>query len=234
MKATDYPGMVPQLENSELIHGFHTMVIADILRDLVPKLPDRYLGYIETTVVLESVEDRTYRVPDVHVSLAGEPAMEYAGIIRPAPTFTLDAVEELERKVRTLQLRDADNNLITTIELLSPTNKSGRGFEAFKTKQEALFRAGVNLVEIDLLQPGKRRFWDSRIADTPYVITVSRSSTRKIDVWTFTPNDPIPNPPIPLLPEDEDVTLDLQKVVRSTFEGGAFARKLAHEATKKK
>ena len=67
-------------------------------------------------------------------------------------------VEEIE-EVRDLWIEirhRPDRDLVTAIEILSPTNKLGEGYWQYQGKRRALIRQNVHLVELDLLVRGQR------------------------------------------------------------------------------
>lgn len=230
MKTTEpFQPVPPGLAISKVFHPFHAAFVARIFEYLSQKLPDTYDAWIESAVAFETIGGDDRRFPDVHVaSIAREPAAEY---VTPAAagqySFVLPAPERMKRNLRFLHLKTTDGELITTIEVLSPINKTGEGFKKYREKQEALIANGVNLVEIDLLQRGTRRFEDARVAAAPYVLTVTRAATRQTEVWTVERDQPLPNLPVPLLPEDGDVILETQEVFGMTFRMGRFGGKIA-------
>lgn len=98
-----------------------------------------------------------------------------------------------------------DRELVTIIEVLSPTNKApGRECLRYVRKREVIIGNGVNLVEIDLL-----RCWEPMPLETPppssdYRILVCRSWQRPgALLYPFSVKHRIPKFPLPLLPEDE-------------------------------
>src|SRR5207302_2445979 len=79
-----------------------------------------------------------------------------------------------------LEIRDRDSReLITVVELLSPSNKyAGPDREQYLAKVRALQRTSVHLVEIDLLRGGPRMPWlDMQECD--YCVVVSRADQRR-------------------------------------------------------
>jgi hypothetical protein len=68
----------------------------------------------------------------------------------------------------------------------------------------------THLVEIDLLHVGQRVPMQQPLPPMPYFVFVSRSEKRPItNVWPIALSQPLPSVSIPLLPGDEDVSLDL-------------------------
>ena len=63
-------------------------------------------------------------------------------------------VELRDRWIEILGLPDMD--LVTVVEILSPSNKSGSGRTEYLEKRATLLDRPVNFVEIDLLLGGRR------------------------------------------------------------------------------
>src|SRR5262249_7771238 len=130
---------------------------------LAPRLRPRYFVDMEsrTTVLTSTDEDHLYS-PDVAIYAADRDAamnesvavMERVAtqpyhIIVPLPA---DEIEETFLTVRELPGR----RVVTTIELLSPTNKKTEDArKKYLAKRRELLESGVNFVEIDLLRAGK-------------------------------------------------------------------------------
>jgi hypothetical protein len=57
------------------------------------------------------------------------------------------------------------------------------------------------------------------LPSAPYFVFLSRAEKRPIsDVWPIALEDPLPTVPVPLLPGDEDVLLDLQQAFTATYD----------------
>lgn len=57
------------------------------------------------------------------------------------------------------------------------------------------------------------------LPDMPYFVFVSRAEKRPItNIWPIALSDPLPVVPIPLLPGDDDVALDLQAIFTSVYD----------------
>ena len=168
----------------------------------------------------ESQRDR----PDLRIdeTLTGS-AESTATATYEEPTFVVELPREEQRL---LTLRDSDNNLVTTIEILSPANKFGAGFEQFKNKQSSMARQGVNLIEIDLLRDGARRVEDDRVARADYVVTVQRGGERYAQVWATPESKALPTFPVPLRYPDADLPLPLESILREFLVKSGLGRRL--------
>jgi hypothetical protein len=119
--------------------------------------------------------------------------------------------------------------LVTAIEILSPSNKGGSGRVDYQTKRDALIDQPVNLIEIDLLLSGSRMPVSGRLQPGEYVAIVARSGRRlETDVYTWPLRQVLPILPIPLRPPDPDVSLDLGEAFRMTYDRGGYARVMRH------
>ncbi len=124
-----------------------------------------------------------------------------------------------------LKIRDRDSNeLVTVIELLSPSNKyAGPDREQYLAKARQLQRSWVHFVEIDLLRGGPRMPWlDMPACD--YCVVVSRVEQRpKAGFWPIRLRDRLPIIPIPLRGGDADARLDLQEVLHRIYDAAGYA-----------
>ncbi len=124
-----------------------------------------------------------------------------------------------------VEIRDTGNRkLVTAIELLSPTNKRmGEGRDEYLEKRRRLLLSTAHLVEIDLLRAGERVPMRKPLPAAAYFILVSRAERRPMtDIWPVHLEDPLPPVPIPLLPGDADVPLDLQRAFGNVYDLGGY------------
>ncbi|MSU76626.1 MAG: DUF4058 family protein [Gemmataceae bacterium] len=129
----------------------------------------------------------------------------------------------------------ANNRVVTTIEIISPTNKNTRdGRRTYKVKREELWHAGVNLVEIDLLRLGEPIVWlsdEQRQLLRPwhYLAAVTRRRPSRHEVYEILLQKALPKIAIPLTPDDKDVVLDLQAAFNRTWEEGPYPELLHYD-----
>jgi len=118
-----------------------------------------------------------------------------------------------------------DLALVTVIEILSPTNKSGLGRGQYLQKRRELLDQPVHLVEIDLLLRGLRLPMGGRLPPGDYYAFVSRAEKRvSSDVYAWSIRRALPAIPIPLSPPDPDLSLDLAAVVNRAYDQGRYHR----------
>jgi hypothetical protein len=123
-----------------------------------------------------------------------------------------------------LEVRDrASREIVTVIELLSPSNKRAGGDRAaYLSKRQEFLRSSAHLVEIDLLRGDPRLPVDGLPAAAYYAL-VSRSNERpRAGIWPIEVRDPLPVIPIPLRGPDADALLDLQKLIQHVYDAAGY------------
>jgi len=230
-----FPGMDPYLESPLRWRDVHHSLASQIRRQLVPCLSPRYVARIETRFVTFSPDERDISIlyPDVeivHTRLREraretyEARTDVAAAILPPP-FILRAITPVQVELVTVEIRDAaQKRLVTSIEILSPTNKRpGEGLEEYRAKRETVLSANVHLLEIDLLRKGTR---PPRLIDLPqsdYFVFLTRAEQSDLtETWPIGVRDPLPVVPIPLLPGDDDIPLDLAHTLRTIYDEARY------------
>jgi hypothetical protein len=211
--ANPFPGMDPYLEDT-IWQTVHAQLATQIALALAPRVRPKYVVLTTERVVLTSLGDgnRQVRLPDVGV-VSDQPAGTGSAAAVAAP-LTANAIELESVPQFAVEVRDArDRRLVTAIEILSPTNKSGTGQVEYAAKRRELLAGDAHLVEIDLLRAGSRFPLDKPLPSVPYFAFVSRADRRPaVDIWPMPLRSPMPEVPIPLDPGDADVPLDLQAI----------------------
>ncbi len=122
--------------------------------------------------------------------------------------------------------------VVTVMELLSPTNKAPGedGLDAYLEKRAEFLASGSHLVEFDLLRGGERLPMAGPLPKGDYYVYVGRAHRRpRGQIITWPLRWPLPSVPIPLLPDDPEVTLDLQAVFRAAYEPSLYDRRLGYD-----
>ena len=122
-----------------------------------------------------------------------------------------------------VEIRDiAKRQLVTAIELLSPTNKrSGR--RDYLRKRRHFLHSSTHLLEIDLHHQGRRVPLLDPYPPGAYFVLLNRAHKRLwTEVWPIAIDQALPTVPIPLLKGDPDVPLDLQAAFAKVHEEGSF------------
>ena len=237
--ANPFPGVNPYVEVSGRWLGFHNVLIADLSKALNRVLPDNYMAVVEERLEL-SVDDpgdephRQRRRPDVSVvrDLYSAPAAGTgsAAVLDVAPAvLTLTSYEELPESY--IDIRSVpDDELVTSVELLSPTNKIAPGRGQYWAKRAGLLRGAAGLVEIDLLLGGRRPEVREPMPAGDFVAIVSRGDRRpQCEVYAWSIRRALPRLPIPLRAGEPDVLLDLAAAYETTFTGGRYDRALRYD-----
>jgi hypothetical protein len=126
--------------------------------------------------------------------------------------------------------RNSGRDIVTVIEVVSPTNKyPGPGRDSYVTKQRELRGSKSHLVEIDLLRQGQHVLavseWATRgRGDYDYLVCVNRAEGLRdgFQVYPRTVRDRLPHFAIPLAGDDPPVPLDLQAAVQQVYEAGSY------------
>ena len=228
-----FPGMDPFIESQEWsdFHARAMMVSGDLLTE---QLPSGYAARVERRSYLEFEIDfnasetvevsESLMVPDLNVfesaSAVNEPKGSFAVAVATPTRCRL--AQPIEQRETYLEIRDTrTRQVVTAIELLSPTNKraGSMGSRIFAEKREAVLETQTHFVEIDLLRGGHRVLFTVPKPEGDYYALVSRSSERpNLDVYGWRLRDRLPTIRIPLKSEDSDVLLDLQLVLDTVYE----------------
>ena len=220
------PGMLPALEQPDHFPDLHMSLCVYIRDWLAPRLPEAYRMSIEQGLAMSGPGGKTKRYrPDARIDRVEAPGEAYtAEIAIDAPTFR---VESPSQPQRSLTIRDEDGGLITTIEVLSPANKAGDGYQDFRLKQQQLSEQGIHLVELDLLTQGQRRWRDERVDAADYVLTLQRGTDEIASVWAVSKGEALPTIPVPLRAPDADVPLPVERVLQEYLSKSGVGRRLA-------
>src|SRR5262249_10895298 len=138
------------------------------------------------------------------------------------PDVSITAPEDEHReKFVEIYETDPEMRLVTTIEVLSPSNKRAGtpGWDLYQRKRQSLLRGNVNLVEIDLLRGGQRPPMLDPWPNSPYVLMVARAGKpQSCLVWEAHFQRLLPAIPVPLVKPDPDVLLNLQPLIDTIYQ----------------
>jgi hypothetical protein len=231
-KRNPFPGMNPYMQLTW--PDVHVALIAYIREALGTELPEDLLAKGEMAV--EVFGDSRFRArPDVAV--VGEewknglppvwtPAPEYQGLIVSEPTLvTIDLPRQ-----RWVEVRSDEGELITVIEVISPSNKrQGRG--TYEIKRDSFVAAGVNVVEIDLVRGGERVVDAGPLEEVSalrdrcgdYLVSVSRGSVPgRREIYPCPMRERLPVIRLPLRAGEPDIPLDIQALVDRCYTSGRY------------
>ena len=220
-----FPGMDPYLEGymwPDVHHELATM----FKRLLVPLVRPNYAVRIEVSIYNDRVPAHELGImyPDVEI-LHPQPQSnrlirETAGAIAIAPApLSIPLTIMTQVRQASVQIRDvASNRLVTSIEILSPSNKREPGMTAYLLKRDELRLAEVHLLEIDLLRRGKRTWPQESIPATAYLATLIRARHIQAEVWPIGLREHLPILPVPLRQPDADVPLDFKRALDTIYD----------------
>lgn len=226
-----FPGLDPWLEQHwGDVHARFMVYACDQIAD---QLPDDLQARIDERLSVDSEGAWRSISPDLRV------VRDRERVARQQPATSSVATEPcwipLEDEPETLRHieivdQTTGGRVITAVELLSPTNKVGRhGRNLYLRKQREYLKAGVNLVEIDLLRQGRhivavpRERLPEEIRDQQ-LICVRRCESPGAEVYGVALRRKLPNIAIPLRLTDADVVLSLQEVFDSIYQKGRYER----------
>jgi hypothetical protein len=222
-----FPGMNPYFEQKDHWLDFHTEFLSALRRLLAPQIGPEYIVRLEEHVYvhgLPPVLRRRLGTADLKLvqTGGGEPAQ--------AAVWRLDAPSEIRlpepdvEKVPFLEVRGRQGReLVTVIELLSPSNKrGGDDREQYLAKRRELLRSPAHLVEIDLLRGWSPMPQDGR-PECDYSVMLSRSEKRRAaDFWPIRLRERLPIIPIPLRSPDAAAWVELQDVLHRAYDGPGY------------
>jgi len=234
-----FAGMDPFLEKPPIFTDFHDRFLTHLSEALQARLPEPYYAPLGERTWIE-VSHR-FIEPDVNV-LRPAPVPERAGA-----TATLEATRSLplvvtvphdERREPFVEIYvggSEGERLVTTIDLLSPSNKTPgeHGRDLYQRKQQEVLASKVHLVEIDLLRGGEHTTavpLEGALAvagSFDYHVCIHRFD--RFEDYLLYPirlEESLPEIAIPLLPGDPDVMLDLQRLFQETYDAGPYRRRL--------
>jgi hypothetical protein len=230
--------MDPYIERPAIWADFHDRLITFICGTLRPLLKPKYAPLTQDRLYVVEAERPIF--PDVSVIRTGtkSPASTppAVAVLEPdAPTvFELWREEIREPAIHIIEPA-ADTRIITSIEVLSPSNKApGVGRREYLQKRDELWRGAVNLVEIDLLRAGEPtvRLSDEKMKDLKpwhYLVAVTRRWPSRQEVYENLLQSHLPKVAIPLTPDDMDVVLDLQTVFARSWDEGPYPELLHYD-----
>ncbi len=228
-----FPGMNPYLEQPSVWEDFHSRFMTYAGESLAAQVRPNFFVKLEERVFIHEPSS------DERRKLLGKPdlALFQAEPIRGTPVAVVDQTAmnrvksiiatipdvEIERHA-VIEIRDRhDRQLVTMIEVLSPSNKRyGPDREQYLMKRSTMMFSTASIVEIDLLRGGPRL----PINDLPecdYCVTVFRKSNApKVEAWPIGLREQLPMIPIPLKGDFADARLDLKALLDRVYDAAGY------------
>ena len=226
-----FPGMNPYLEQPAVWQDFHNALVLHIREALMPQVRPQFIVKLEEFVFIHEppAEERGKLVGRPDVSILSDAGSRAVAVAEPRSENLAAIIAQLPdveiEKHSYIEIRDRQNrDLITLIEVLSPSNKQyGPDRETYSSKRSVLMHSPTSLVEIDLLRHGPR-FPLKGIDESDYRVMVSRRAMRPdVLAWAIQLSDRLPQIPIPLRGDFPDAQLDLQTLLDEVYDAAGYA-----------
>jgi hypothetical protein len=233
--ASAFPGMDPYLEGPAWWPDFHTRFVNTLSESIADRLPEGYQATLNEQVVLiePDPDDERDIEPDVTVirspGAPSAPRSSGLGVLEPQ---TIPNIVRLDphREVY-IELRYGDQDVVTLIELQSPSNKSGAGRGQYVQKRDSLLQRRVNIFELDLLRGGTRLKLARALPKGDYFAFISRGDRwPDCQVYAWSVRDPLPTLPVPLKSSDSDIQLPLAEAFSEAYRRGHYANRIRYNA----
>jgi Protein of unknown function (DUF4058) len=222
-----FPGMNPYFEHADHWLDFHTEFLTALRRLLVPQVLPKYIVQLEEYIYIHDrplEPRRRLGTADLSVVEPEGRQVDHGALgLMEAPAEIWLPEQDIE-KVPYLEVRDRQGrDLVTVIELLSPSNKrAGDDREQYLAKRRMLLRSPAHLVEIDLLR-GWAPMPNEGRPDCDYSVMVSRAEKRRAaDFWPIQLRERLPLIPVPLRHPDAAARVDLQDALHRTYDGPGY------------
>ena len=232
--ASPFPGMDPFLEHRDFFPDLHASLITYMRETLQRQLPAGYHAAIGQRVWVD-VEQREIE-PDVHIRRGRGKGNTSVAVAEPgASRKVVIEVPHDERRETFIEIRRTGAQIVTTIEILSRSNKmpGGQGRELYLRKQREILGSQSHLVEIDLLRDGQHTtavpIEELRAECRPYHYHVCVHRYDRFEqfvIYPFELRERLPTIEIPLLPAETEIKLNLQAVFDRTYEAAAYDQEL--------
>ena len=228
-----FPGMDPYLE--QFWSDVHHRLITYASDALQKQLPGDLRARVDERVFVEPAEGQGRNIaPDVRVIERGRrqgPGVRASEGVAVAEPLVVHLEQDEPVRQGFIEILDikSGRQVVTVIEILSPSNKlRGPGRRLYLKKQAELREGGVSLVEINLNRTGRHVLTVpfDQIPNghrTPYAACVRRGwSPRELEYYPIPLRERLPAIRIPLRRDDPDVALDLQALVDQCYEAAGY------------
>jgi hypothetical protein len=225
------PGMDPYLEHPRSWPNFHHRLMTAIAISLEPQLRPRYRVVVEEAIYQTEGQDSILvGIPDVVVQKtntgtimgSAQEATRGVGLGQP---IVVDLPMPAVIRQGYLEIQDvATSEVVTVIEVLSPTNKRpGDGRRTYEAKRQTVLASATNLVEIDLLRQWPPIVQLPEQIRTHYRILVSpRANRPQASLYAFNLQDPIPAFPLPLREGELEPIVNLQGLLGTIYDQSGY------------
>ncbi len=224
-----FPGMNPYLEREVVWHDFHERFLILGAGIIGAQVRPDYVVRVDDHVFVHELPEEPRR-PSGRADLGitrtrpAEVEAERGVAVLEAPTRIRVPPLDVTREVFLQVVDRRSREVVTVIELLSPSNKRKGGVDRaqYLAKRAALLASRAHLVEIDLLRGGEPMPGEDR-PDCCYSVLVSRVEERPdAGFWPLALADRLPVIPIPLRAPHPDARLDLQALLHRVYDEAGY------------
>lgn len=236
-----FPGMDPFLERRDLFPDLHGSLIFCLKEHLQSRLPSPYYASSSRRTWVE-VSER-YVEPDVHVVVPLESPTSRRDSV--AAVAVAERAEPVVVRVEQDEWREGyldifigphrERRLVTSIEVLSPSNKTAgnKGRDLYLQKQKEVLESRAHLIEIDLLRYGTHTsavphdWLRHQVGTIDYHVCSHQFDVpNEFSVYPIRLEQSLPLIRVPLLPGDGHVEADLQMVFNHAYDAGPYRREI--------
>ena len=227
-----FPGMNPYLEQPSVWEDFHMAFATQIRESLATQVRPNFLVKLEERVFIHEPSSNERRKflgkPDIALFEASAAHESSVATFDPALNQVKSILAtipdvEIERHA-VIEIRDRlDRQLVTMIEVLSPSNKRyGPDREQYLLKRATMMFSSASIVEIDLLRGGPR-LPTNDLPACDYCVTVFRKANApKVEAWPIGLRDELPVIPVPLKGDFADAKLDLKALLDRVYDAAGY------------
>ncbi|WP_008313550.1 DUF4058 family protein [Leptolyngbya sp. PCC 6406] len=224
------PGMDPYLEHPRSWPNFHHRLITAIAISLGSQLRPKYRVVVEEAIYQTATQDSVLLgIPDVAVQTSARANQGIASVMDRGVAIAqpIDVELPMPAVIRQgyLEIREvATSEVVTILEVLSPTNKRpGEGRLTYAAKCQTILASATNFVEIDLLRQWSPLVKAPEALAAHYRILVSASALRpRASLYAFNLQDPIPTFPLPLAMGDPEPIVNLKALLDEIYDQSGY------------
>jgi len=219
--------MNPYLEQSDVWQDFHDRFVPSLADALTALVRPNFIVKVEQHLFIHEPADEQRLLVghgDVSIARPKNVAESNGGTATiSSPMMALLPSVDFEKHLFLEVLDRKNRELITVLEILSPTNKKpGPDREQYLAKRANLLRSSAHFVEVDLLR-GWQRMPIENARECDYAIMVSRVEDRPdVNYWPLQLRDPLPPIPIPLRSPYGYVMLDMLMVLHGVYDRAGY------------
>ena len=237
-----FPGMDPYLERPDIFPDLHGSLIILLKQELQHLLPESYYASSSQRIWIDASE--RHIETDVDVVRIPRPEREQQGSWSPTESPSMPIVIEVsqtewvENYLEISTQSSEGRRLVTSIEVLSPSNKTkgSRGRELYLRKQREILGSQTHLVEFDLLRTGlhttaiPEESLRQKVPQFDYHCCIHHfDRPAEYSVYPVLIERPLPPVHIPLLPDDGAVEVAFQEVFDRAYDTGPYRKQISYD-----